>query len=130
MRKLLGCVMTFNAALFFFGAIQHFGVAIGRFHEPRIIPAAVVETICGVALAWGAIRLFGYSARPWRAALIGNLVAIAGVLLGMAALAAGRGPRTASNDMYHHIMLTLAGVALLILFLARRRSNSEPSLRP
>ena len=44
---------------------------------------------------------------------------LGGVLLGMAALAAGWGPRTASNDLYHHIMLALIGASLLILFFAR-----------
>src|SRR6266700_2453379 len=54
MKTLLGFLMIANAALFFFGAVQHIGVTIGRFHEPRIIPAAIVETICGISLAWGA----------------------------------------------------------------------------
>ena len=53
MKTLLGILMVSNAALFFFGAVQHLGIAIGRFHEPRIIPAAIVETICGISLAWG-----------------------------------------------------------------------------
>lgn len=86
-------------------------------------PAAIVETICGLSLAWGAIAVFGQSALLWRTALIGNVVALGGILLGMAALAAGRGPRTASNDMNHHIMLALVGVALLILFFARSALN-------
>jgi hypothetical protein len=42
-----------------------------------------------------------------------------GVLLGIAALAAGRGPRTASNDLYHRIMLALIAAGLLILFFGR-----------
>jgi hypothetical protein len=113
--------MISNAALFFFLAIQHAGIAIGRFQEPRIIPATIVETICGLCLAWGAVALFGHSAVPWRLALIGNVLALAGVLLGMAALAAGRGPRTASNDMYHRIMLALIGVALLVLCFSQNR---------
>jgi hypothetical protein len=123
MRTLLGWVMILNATLFFFGALQHVGITIGRFHEPRIIPAAIVETVCGLSLACGAITVFGQSAVLWRTALIGNVVAVCGVLLGMAALAAGRGPRTASNDVYHHIMLALAGAALLILFFARSAMN-------
>ena len=40
MKVLLVSVMTANAALFFFGGLQHAGFAIGRFHEPRIVPAA------------------------------------------------------------------------------------------
>lgn len=123
MKMLLGCLMLSNAMLFFFGAIQHAGVSIGHFHEPRIIPAAIVETICGMFLAWGTSAVFGSSALPWRAVLIANLVPLGGVLLGMAALAAGRGPRTASNDMYHHIMLALIVAALLLIFFARSALN-------
>src|SRR6266567_747786 len=123
MKILLGCLMLSNAILFFFGAIHHAGVSMGHFHEPRIIPAAIVETICGMFLAWGTSAVFGESALPWRAVLIANLVPLAGVLLGMAALAAGRGPRTASNDMYHHIMLALIVAALLLIFFARSALN-------
>jgi len=119
MRTTLGLTMILNAALFLFGGVQHAGIALGSFHEPKIVPAAVVETICGLFLLWGSIALFGYFSGYWKVALIGNLVALGGVLLGMAALAAGRGPRTASNDLYHRIMLVLIGAGLLILFFAR-----------
>lgn len=111
--------MIANAALYFFGAIQHAGARIGSFHEPHIIPAAIVESICGLTLVWGATAVLRHSAVAWRTALIANLVPLGGVLLGMAALAAGWGPRTRSNDLYHHTMLTLIGASLLILFFAR-----------
>jgi hypothetical protein len=55
--------------------------------------------------------------------MIANFVALAGVLLGVAALAAGAGPRTASNDLYHSIMLILIGASLLIAFFGRSRLN-------
>jgi len=120
MKAVLACLMLANAALFIFGAVQHSGVALGPFREPRIIPAAIVESICAISLLIGAISLARHAVIPLAAPLTGNLVAIAGVLLGMAALAVGRGPRTASNDLYHHIMLVLAGLSLIALFLARR----------
>jgi hypothetical protein len=123
MRILLGCVMLSNALLFFFGAVQHAGVGIGYFHEPRIIPAAIVESLCGLSLVWGIVAVFGHSPVEWRTTIIANLVPLGGVLLGMAALAAGRGPRTASNDMYHHIMLALIVTALLLIFVARSALN-------
>jgi len=123
MRILLGCVMISNALLFFFGAVQHAGVSIGYFHEPRIIPAAIVESLCGLSLVWGVAAVFGHSPVEWHTAIIANLVPLGGVLLGMAALAAGRGPRTASNDMYHHIMLALIVTALLLIFFARSALN-------
>jgi 4-amino-4-deoxy-L-arabinose transferase-like glycosyltransferase len=115
MRSLLATLMFLNAGLFFFGAIQHLGVSIGSFHEPIIHPAAIVEATCGLALATGAIALL-LAASGRRLAIIANFIAIAGVSLGMVALAAGRGPRTASNDTYHHIMLSLAIASLLVLF--------------
>jgi hypothetical protein len=121
MKTLAGSLMLANAALFFFGSVQHAGVAIGRFHEPLIVPAAIVEAVCGLSLLWGAIALFDAWRMRWRAALTANLVALGGVLLGIAALAAGAGPRTASNDLYHHIMLVLIGATLLVLFFARPR---------
>ena len=111
--------MFANGALFFFGAIQHVGVSLGRFHEPRIIPAAIVETICGISLAFGATVVSRRPQLPTGATLIANLIALAGVLLGMAALSAGRGPRTASNDLYHRIMLALIGACLVSLVLAK-----------
>lgn len=118
-RTALGLIMISNAALFLFGAVQHAGISVGRFQEPRIIPAALVETLCGLFLLWGSIAILGQFSGHWNFALIGNLVALGGVLLGMAALAAGGGPRTASNDLYHRIMLVLIGTSLLILFFGR-----------
>ena len=56
MRILLAVVMTLNTALFFFAALLNNGVAVGRLHEPQIIPATVVEVICGTFLARGARR--------------------------------------------------------------------------
>ena len=123
MRILLGCVMISSALLFFFGAVQHAGVSIGYFHEPRIVPAAIVESLCGLSLVWGIAAVFGRSPVEWRTLIIANLVPLGGVLLGMAALAAGRGPRTRSNDMYHHIMLALIVTALLLIFFARSALN-------
>jgi hypothetical protein len=111
--------MIANAALFFFGALQHAGLAIGRFHEPRIVPAAIVETLCGLALAWGVIALASGNRFARRTAVISNLIALFGVLVGIVALALGAGPRTASNDLYHKIMLIMIGAALLMIGFTR-----------
>jgi hypothetical protein len=119
MKTAIAIIMLANAALFFFGAIQHVGIVLGPFHEPRIIPAAIVETICGVSLTWGAAVVLGRPVLGWSAPLTSNLIALAGVCLGMIALAHGRGPRTASNDMYHHVMLSLIGLTLLLLVIGK-----------
>jgi len=123
MKTLLGSLMIANALLFFFGTVQHAGITLGRFHEPRIIPAMVVETLCGLSLLWGGTAVLRHGSVDWPGPLIANLIALGGVLLGMAALAAGRGPRTGSNDLYHHIMLILIGASLLVLFFGRSMLN-------
>jgi Na+-transporting NADH:ubiquinone oxidoreductase subunit NqrB len=115
--------MVGNAALFVFGALQHAGVAIGSLHEPVIVPASVVEVLCAVALSWGAGAVLKQSLKAWRAAFIGNLVAIIGVAIGMVALAVGAGPRTTSNDLYHGIMLALATASLVILLVPAGRTE-------
>jgi hypothetical protein len=122
MKSLLATLMLLNAALFVFGALQHAGIRVGPFREPVIIPASIVESICALALIWGAVAVLRWSATAVRAALIGNIVAIAGVAIGMVALAVGAGPRTESNDIYHRFMLLLAVVSLAILAAPRGRA--------
>ena len=122
MRQTVVILILGNAALFLLGALQHAGVAIGPLREPLIIPASIVEVLCALALIWGAAAVLIRSHKAWRAVLIGNLVAIAGVTIGMVALAAGAGPRTASNDLYHRIMLALAASSLIIIFVPHGRS--------
>src|SRR5215472_12641044 len=121
MKTVAGLLMIANAAIFFFGGVQHAGMTVGRFHEPLIIPAAIVEAACGLCLLLCAIALFRNWRTRWRVALITNLVALGGVSLGIAALAVGAGPRTASNDLYHRIMLILIGAVILKLCFRRSR---------
>ena len=128
MKTIAGWLMTANAAVFFFGGVQHAGVTLGRFHEPLIIPAAIVEALCGLCLAWGASSLFRADRTRWRTALITNLVALGGVVLGIVALAIGAGPRTASNDHYHKIMIGLIVAALLFIWLGRRKAPVQEKI--
>ena len=74
MKMFLGWLMIANAALFFFGALQHAAVRIGNFHEPHIMPATIVESICGLSLLWLVTAVFGHSAVAWRTTLIANLL--------------------------------------------------------
>ena len=122
MKQLLTILMLGNAALFVFGALQHAGVVIGSLSEPVIIPASIVELLCALALIRGVVAVLTGSLKAWRSALIGNLIAITGVAIGMVALAVGAGPRTASNDLYHSIMLALAAASLVTLFVPATRA--------
>ena len=114
----LAWITAVNAALFWFGAVQHAGIAVGPFHEPRIVPAAIVEAICGAALAYAAAALVRRTATARRATIIGNLIALVGVAVGLVALAMGAGPRTPSNDLYHRLMLAAIGVSFMLLIVS------------
>ncbi|MGH9582503.1 MAG: hypothetical protein ACRD4O_06160, partial [Bryobacteraceae bacterium] len=112
MKQLLTTLMLANAALLVFGAVQHAGIAVGPFRQPHIVPAAIVESICAAALIWGAAAMIAGARSAWGAALTGNLIAVAGVVLGIVSLDLRAGPRTASNDLGHRIMLALAAASL------------------
>src|SRR5258708_945103 len=92
MKRRITALMLADAALFVFGALQHAGVAIGPLHEPVIVPASVVEVLCASALSWGVAAVLKQSRKAWRAAFIGNLVAIIGDRNGCA------GRRSRSTD--------------------------------
>jgi len=121
MMKVLALITAANAALFVFGAVQHAGVAVGSFREPRIVPATIVEAICGAALAYAAAALFRRTPAARRVTVIANVLALAGVVIGLAALAGGAGPRTASNDLYHRLMLAAIGSSFVLLIVSRLR---------
>ena len=58
MKTLAALLMIANAAIFFFGGVQHAGVTVGRFHEPLIIPAAIVKPSAGFAYCGVRSRFF------------------------------------------------------------------------
>jgi hypothetical protein len=99
------------------GSLTHAGVrlplGVATIDEPTIVPATVVEAIIAAAFAFAAFAEF--SGRPYaRVALrVALRVGIAGVLLGMFALAVGRGTRTELNDVFHI-------AALIAMLLASR----------
>ena len=121
----VGVLSALYAATFLFGALLHLGVRVplgfAVLAEPRILPATIVEGLCGLALsvaAWAILARKGW-ARP--AAIAAHAFALGGVLLGTAALAVGAGPSTDLNTVYHRVMLVaLAAVLALLLTPAGR----------
>src|SRR5215210_3400084 len=115
----LGALSVILAATFLFGALLHLGVRVplgfAVLAEPRIIPATIVEGLCGLALsvaAFAALARRGW-ARP--AAIAAHAFALGGVLLGVAALAVGAGPSTELNTVYHRVMLVALAAVLVFL---------------
>jgi hypothetical protein len=106
MKIAVGILSAVYAVTFFCGALLHLGVRIplgaAVLAESTILPAAIVESLCGLALSFGAFAVFARWNRAWTAVF--------------AALALGAGPSTDLNTMYHRVML-VGLVAVLVLLL-------------
>jgi hypothetical protein len=120
----LACLMALNASVFFFGAALHMGFLFGPFRQPRIFTAAIVEILCGLSLCWGTTAVFRGHSFAGRAALTANLVALAGILLGVLAPAL-RHQTWPVIALDHRIMLALIAVSLLSLPFTRLEPSSR-----
>jgi hypothetical protein len=121
--------MLLAAALLFFGATLQAGVGIGSLREPQVIPLAILEMICGLALLFSVWVLFGR--HGWKIALVANAIAFIGIVVEIVIRAILAGPHTAPNhsrlffpngyvytvgdDFYHASVLGLIVVSFLIL---------------
>lgn len=115
-------VLALIGASFALGSLLHAGVSLhlagATLQEPRIVGAQVVEGLCAVVFWVAAVAVATWGAGAGRAVRGAHLVGICGVLVGMAALSAGRGPRTESNDLYH--VDVLAAMVLTLRWYERR----------
>ena len=119
---------------FLFGALLHLGwrvpLGVVVLAEPRIFPAAVVEGLCGLALATAAFAGFARRRWAWTAAVAAHAFALGGVLLGMAALAVGAGPSTELNTIYHRVMVVALTAVLALLLSPTGRTALRRAARP
>ena len=131
----VGLLSALYAATFFFGALLHLGARIplgfAVLAEPRILPATIVEGLCGLALAAAAYAVLGRRSGAWMAAVAAHAFSLGGVLLGMAALAVGAGPSTELNAVYHRVILValVATLGLLLTPAGRSGLGKTPSRR-
>ncbi len=118
-HAVLTFVIILEALTFFFFGFLHSGVRLSLgfavLQEPRIIPAMLVELLCGLLLTGSAFAVATRKSWSWIASVIAHTFSIGGVLLGMVALALGAGPRTELNDIYHRTILILLIVILIYL---------------
>jgi hypothetical protein len=105
-----------EAITFLLAALLHLGVELPLgFTEPQIIPAAIVEGLCGLFLAVSAYGVIARTSWAWVVALAAHVFAAAGVLLGITALALGAGPSTEANTIYHRVILGVLIVVVVLL---------------
>jgi hypothetical protein len=118
MRTIVGLLAAVYAATFVVVVLLHVGVEIplgfAVLDEPRRPVAVLVEGVAGLLLGLGALAVFARRVWAWAAMTWAHAVALAGVLWGMVAVAAGRGPHTQLNDTYHRVMVALLAANLLL----------------
>ena len=136
-RPLLGVFVLLEALGFLLGALLHAGVEIpigGGMYLEHVVPATIVESVCSLVLAVGAVALITRKRRAWEATLTAHVIAIAGTILGIVAITAGRGEHNLPNDIFHRVVL-VAMVAVLVLLWtptgrrAIRRDAAELAVR-
>lgn len=129
----LGWLALLYAGTFLLGAALHAGfeVPLGFtvLTEPTILPATIVETLCGVALMTAAVAMLRAQRRWWAVAVTGHAVALGGVLLGVVATRFGPGSGTSLNDAYHAVMLVALSLSLGLL-IGRRRLGTRGHAQP
>lgn len=118
--------MLAAAATMFLGVLAHTSIPIPFIDQPTIVPATIVETICGTALTLGAASLLANRSWKFTAAVVGHVVAIAGFLLGIINGIRNPAADTLLNWTYHRIMLAALMLGLLMLVLPRSRLMSHP----
>ena len=116
----IGILSAVYAATFFLGALLHLGIKVplgfAVVEEPVILPATIVEGLCGTALAVAAIAVLARRNGAWTVATAAHAFALGGVLLGISALAVGAGPSTDLNTVYHRVMVVALVAVLALLF--------------
>ena len=119
LARAFGVLMVLEALSFLCFTLLHLGVRIPVgftvIQEPPRPFAVIVEGLAAVALAVGASAVLTRRTWAWAAASGAHAVALAGVLWGMVAVAAGRGPHTLLNDTYHRVMVVVLGAGLILL---------------
>ena len=131
-RRLFGLFLIAEAIACVFFAFAHLNPRIplgfATLQEPLNLPAAIVETLCGIALIIGGVALLSRHPRPWPRALGGQLFTLGGFILGVIAVARGGGGGDPVNDVFHRVMLALLVLGLLgsYAMLRRGRAGAHP----
>ncbi|MFG1706061.1 hypothetical protein ACFLIM_22980 [Nonomuraea sp. M3C6] len=118
LRRALGTLSLLYALIFLWFGLQHAGIGLGP--EPVIVPAAIVETLCAAAMLIGAYGALTRRAWAWDGLIYTHATALAGVLLGILALALGRSEASPLLNGYHSSMAAVLAAGLAGAFYVSR----------
>ena len=126
--RLFGLLFIGEAIACIFFAIAHLSLRIplgfATLHEPRVIPATIVEMLCGIVLAVGGLALLTHHPRAWSAAIAAQAFTLGGFILGVVA-SSGNGGSDPVNDVFHRVMLVLLIPGLLGSIAMYRRGHGH-----
>ena len=125
---LVGLLLLGEAIACLVFAAAHLGgplpLGFATLHEPRVLPATIVEALCGVALGLAAVELLMRRARALSYALWAQVFSVAGFLLGVFASLRGGGSGDPVNDAFHRVMLVLFVLGIAYTAVMRRRAGA------
>jgi hypothetical protein len=119
-----GALVVCEAIVFLVAATLH----TGAFTVPQLIPAMIVEGLCGIGCVICAYVVLTRKASALTTAIVVHIIILAGVLLGVAAITGSPGLRTPTNVTLHAMMLVLIVLALSLLAIPGMRAALSSDL--
>ena len=120
LRRALGGLSLLYALIFALFALSHAGIAFGSMNEPVIVPAAIVETLCVPTMLIGGYGALAGRTWAWDGLIYTHAAALAGVVLGILALAFGAAEATTLLGWYHSAMAAVLAAGLAGSFYVSR----------
>ncbi len=112
-------LVVVEALSFLIFAVLHVGVRIplgfATIGTDRIEDAAIAEGISGALLALSACALLARRRWALGATVLAQAFSLVAVLVGIAAIAAGLGPSSPENDVYHRVLAPVLALSLIWL---------------
>lgn len=126
-------LVALEALSFLIFAVLHLGVRIpvgfAVISTDPIDDAVIAEGISGILLSLSAYALL--TGRSWalRATVTAQAFSLVAVLVGIAAIAAGLGPSSLENDVYHRVLAPVLALSLVWLATPAGRTALRASVR-
>ncbi|MEO3872954.1 hypothetical protein ABGB18_29415 [Nonomuraea sp. B12E4] len=120
LRRALGLLSVVYLLAFVCFGLSHAGVALGPLRQPVIVPAVIVELLCAAAMLTGAVGALTGRAWGWDGLIYTHAGALAGVLLGIMAVAFRGDGESALLSWYHGTIATLLAAGLAGAFYVSR----------
>lgn len=108
MDRLLKILLGVEAVIFILASASHMGLPVPWLVGPRILPAAVIEGVCGLIILYASLH------GGARTALLCQAIGLCGVLLGLAALTLAGAPRYLVTDLGELALIACLAPGLLI----------------